>query len=155
MAIHQHHATIRWQLDGADFAKGRYPREHTWTFDGDAMVRASASPHVVPSADPSCVDPEEALVASAASCHMLTFLFLAARRGFVVTSYEDQAIGTMAKNERGVPWVATITLRPRIAYGGERRPTADEEQALHHDAHEGCYISHSIKSQVSIEPQAS
>src|SRR6187551_1761631 len=97
---HQHKAIISWKFSGQDFVKGRYSREHTWTFDGGVTVPASPAPSVVPApwSNPAHVDPEEAYVASIASCHMLTFLWVAGRRGFVVTSYRDHAVGTMAKN---------------------------------------------------------
>src|SRR5215470_10743758 len=120
-------ATVRWNRSGVgDFAKGQYSRAHEWAFDGGAVVPASASPSVVPApwSDPSGVDPEEAFVASLSSCHMLTYLWLAARAGFVIDSYEDTAIGHMTKNDRGVPWISSVTLHPRITYSGEKRPTA-------------------------------
>src|SRR6188768_1029219 len=102
----EHRATIRWTRTGPDFARGQYGREHTWTFDGGLTVSASPSPSVVPApwSNPAHVDPEEAFVASIASCHMLTFLWLASRDGFQADSYEDNAAGIMTKNERGVPW---------------------------------------------------
>jgi len=149
----EHKAIIDWRrAAGADFRKGQYSREHTWTFDGGVTVPASASPWVVrePYSNPSCVDPEEALVAAASSCHMLTFLHLASRRGIQVDSYHDEAVGVMTKNERGIPWVSRITLHPVIAYGGERLPTPAEEQELHHLAHEQCYIANSIKTEVRV-----
>ena len=148
----EHRATIRWNRASAEFAKGCYSREHTWTFDGGITVPASPSPAVVPApySNPANVDPEEAYVAAVASCHMLTFLHLASRAGFDIASYEDEAVGTMTKNERGVPWVGSIELRPLIAYAGERTPTAAEERQLHHDAHEQCYISRSIRTAVTV-----
>ena len=147
-----HKATIRWSYAGGDFLKGRYSREHTWTFDGGVTVPASPAPsHVpVPYSNPACVDPEEAYIASIASCHMLTFLFLAHQQGFQVSGYEDDAVGVMAKNEKGIPWVSAVTLHPRIVYGGEKQPTGPEEQQLHHRAHEQCYIANSIKTAVSV-----
>ena len=105
----------------------------------------------VPYANPAHVDPEEAFVASVSSCHMLTYLYLASRQGFQVDSYEDEAVGVMTKNERGVPWMSSITLRPRIAYGGGKIPTAAEEAQLHHQAHEQCYIANSIKTEVTVQ----
>jgi organic hydroperoxide reductase OsmC/OhrA len=83
---------------------------------------------------------------------MLTFLYLAAKAGFVVDAYEDDAVGTMAKNERGKLFVSRITLRPAIAFGGDKRPTAEELDALHHQAHEECYIANSILSEIAVEP---
>jgi organic hydroperoxide reductase OsmC/OhrA len=148
----EHKATIRWQRTGADFLKGQYSREHTWTFDGGATVPASSAPSSVPLpySNPAHVDPEEALVASVSSCHMLTFLFLASRKGFQIDSYSDEAVGTMTKNENGVPWVSAIRLNPAISYGGDKRPSHEEETQLHHAAHEQCFIANSIKSEVTV-----
>ena len=150
----EHKAIILWKRTGPDFLKGRYSREHTWNFDGGVTVPASPSVAIVPApfANPACVDPEEAFVASVSSCHMLTFLYLASRQGFQVDSYEDAAVGAMAKNERGVPWVKAIALRPKVAYSGEKLPTPPDEQRLHQLAHEQCFISNSIKTAVSVEP---
>ena len=148
----EHKATIRWKNTGSDFLRGKYSREHTWVFDGGVEVPASATPAVVPApwSNPANVDPEEAFVASLSSCHMLTYLFVAQRRGFPIDSYEDEASGVMTKNEQGVPWISEVTLRPKITYGGEKRPTAEEEQAMHHTAHEQCFISNSVKTKVVV-----
>src|SRR5690606_5458742 len=137
----EHQATIRWAFSGGEFLKGKYSREHTWKFDGGLEVAASPSPSVVPVpySNPAMIDPEEAYVASIASCHMLTYLFLASRQGFQVARYEDEAVGRMVKNERGVPWVSLVILRPRIEHDGERRPSAEQEEELHHAAHEQCF----------------
>ena len=150
----EHKATISWKRTSEDFLKGKYSREHTWTFDGGAVVPASPSPAVVPApySNPANVDPEEAYVASISSCHMLTFLYVAGRQGFQIDSYDDEAVGTMTKNERGVPWVSTVTLNPRIAYGGAKRPTPAQEEHLHHQAHEQCFIANSIKTEVVVNP---
>jgi organic hydroperoxide reductase OsmC/OhrA len=148
-----HHATIDWALRDPDFTRGRYSREHTWSFDGGLTVAASPSPSVVPIpwSNPANVDPEEAFVASVASCHMLTFLWLAAKAGYVIERYRDEAVGTMTKNERGVPWVSLIQLRPQITYGEDKRPDARAEAELHHHAHEQCFIANSIKTEVKVE----
>jgi len=148
----EHKATISWKRMDADFLKGKYSREHTWTFDGGAVVAASPSPSVVPPpwSNPANVDPEEAFVASISSCHMLTFLHLASRQGFQVDSYHDEAVGRMTKNEKGVPWVSSVTLDPRIVYSGEKKPTPADEERLHHLAHEQCFIANSIKTQVTV-----
>ena len=151
--MHTHRATLRWTLTGPDFAKGQYSREHTWTFDGGMTVAASPSPSVVPApwSNPAHVDPEEAFVAAVASCHFLTFIWLVSRAGFVCESYGDEAEGVMTKNERGVPWVSKITLRPRITWRGAA-PDAAKLDALHHQAHEQCFIAQSIKTDVVVEP---
>jgi organic hydroperoxide reductase OsmC/OhrA len=151
----EHKATVRWKLEGGDFLKGRYSREHTWTFDGGLTVPASPSPGVVPApwSNPAHVDPEEAYVAAISSCHMLTFLYVAMRQGIVVERYEDDAVGVMRKNEGGAIWISAVTLNPRIAYGGEKRPSADDANHLHHLAHEQCFIANSVKTEITVKPR--
>ena len=153
MAEHLYKATVSWRRGDGEFAKGRYSRGHTWRFDGGIEVPASASPQVVPKpyVVEAAVDPEEAFIASLSSCHMLTFLDLARRGGFVVESYEDEAEGVMAKNAAGKYWISRVTLRPRIAWGGEKQPTQDDLARLHHVAHEDCFIANSVKTDVTIE----
>jgi len=148
----EHKANIRWAQSGGDYLKGKYSREHTWTFDGGAVVQASSSPAAVPTpySNPANVDPEEAFVASIASCHMLTFLYVASRKGFEVVSYEDEAAGVLTKNERGIPWVSSVVLRPRIGYR-DKTPTREEEDAMHHAAHEQCFIANSVKTDIRVE----
>ena len=148
----EHTAAIRWAHTAGDFLKGRYSRGHTWTFDGGLTVPASPSPSNVPKpyANEASVDPEGAFVAAISSCHMLTFLFLAMKAGFEVASYEDDAIRTMTKNERNIPWVSAVTLQPRIVYAGERHPSAEDESRLHHGAHEQCVIANPVKTEVTV-----
>lgn len=149
----EHTARVMWRHTGGEFLKGRYSREHTWTFDGGVTVPASPSPSAVPK--PYCneanVDPEEAFVAAIASCHMLTFLFVAMKAGFEVATYDDHAVGTMTKNEKGVPWVSSVVLRPQIVYAGEKRPSREELSALHHAAHEHCFIANSVRTEITVD----
>lgn len=147
-----HKAMISWRRTSEEFLKGRYSREHTWTFDGGLVIQASPSPSVVPApySNAAHVDPEEAFVASLSSCHMLTFLYLAGRKGFQVDSYDDEAVGVITKNERKVPWVSTVTLNPRIVFSGAKLPTRAEEEHLHHESHEQCFIANSVKTEVIV-----
>lgn len=148
-----HTATIRWQNTGPDFLQRRYSREHTWHFDGGAVVPGSASPHIVPApwSNAASVDPEEAFIASVSSCHMLWFLHIALDAGFEPASYEDHAEGVMTKNERGKLWISRVTLRPQIVWKGTKQPSTEEVAHLHHIAHEECFIANSIKTEVVIE----
>ena len=148
----EHKATIDWKCTSQEFLKGKYSREHTWTFDGGVTVPASSAVSSVPLpySNPANVDPEEAFVAAVSSCHMLSFLFVAYRHGFQVDSYHDAAVGVMTKNEKGIPWVSSVQLNPQIQYSGEKRPNAEEEHQLHHAAHEQCYIANSIKTEVRV-----
>lgn len=149
----EHHATVTWKSTADDFLTGKYSREHTWAFDGGAVIQASPAPAVVPPpmSNPALIDPEEAFVASLSSCHMLTYLYLAGREKFAIESYEDHAVGTMAKNEQGVPWVKLVTLRPKIVYSGTKVPTPDDENRLHHLAHQQCFIAASVKTEIVVE----
>jgi organic hydroperoxide reductase OsmC/OhrA len=148
----EHKAIISWKRTSPNFLSGKYSREHTWSFDGGVIVPASPSPSVVPvpCSNPACVDPEEAFVAAISSCHMLTYLYLACRQGFQVDSYHDEAVGVMANNERGVPWVSSVTLCPQIIYSGGKLPTPADEERLHHLAREQCFIANSIKTEVTV-----
>lgn len=150
----EHRATIEWTGGGSagDFLKLRFTREHRWTFDGGLTVDGSASPSVVPApwSNARNVDPEEAYVASISSCHMLTFLYVAAKAGFAVASYRDEAVGVMTKTSAGVAWVSRVTLSPQIAYAGDKQPTADDVARLHHAAHEGCFIANSVKTEIVV-----
>ena len=150
--VSRHLARISWRSDGA-FASGGYSRRHEWRFDGGAVVAGSASPAIVPEpmSDPAAIDPEEALAASAASCHMLWFLSLAQQAGLEVELYADAAEGEMGRIGPGRMAVTRIRLRPDIAFSG-RAPAADELARLHALAHERCFIANSLKTEIVVEP---
>ncbi len=147
----RHSAFIAWRSDGG-FADNSYSRRHHWRFDGGAEVIGSSSPDVVPvpRSDPAGVDPEEALAASAASCHMLWFLSLAQAAGLDVESYEDEAVAELGRTGRGRIAITRIVLRPRIAFAG-RQPDQAELDRLHHEAHERCFIANSLNCEIAVE----
>ena len=152
ISVHTYEARVQWRRHGEKFTDNRYSRGHEWSFDGGLTVAASSSPNVVPQHSVAqAIDPEEALIASAASCHMLWFLSLAARQGFVVESYLDQASGVMEKNGEGKLAFSRITLRPEVQFSGEKTPSPAEMTALHHGAHDECYIANSLKTEVVVE----
>jgi len=150
----EYQAVVLWHREGAAFTDNRYSRGHRWLFDGGVEVPAASSPKVVPLplSVAAAVDPEEAFIASLASCHMLWFLSIAAKRGFVVESYRDAAVGLMAKDASGKLAMTRVTLRPEVHFAGERQPTAEDVVALHHEAHEECFIARSVKTDVRCEP---
>jgi organic hydroperoxide reductase OsmC/OhrA len=151
--MHQYQAKIHWQRGDQTFSDNLYSRAHDWQFDGGLTVPASSSPLSVPlpMSVAANVDPEEALVAAASSCHMLFFLWLACKQGFTVDSYTDNAVASMAKNELGKIAITRISLRPQIVFSGEKLPSADELAALHHQSHEDCYIANSLRADIVIE----
>lgn len=146
--------TVAWRRGDQPFVDQRYSRAHQWVFDGGVTVPASSSPHVVPlpCSEVGAVDPEEAFVASLSSCHMLWFLSIAAKRGYGVDSYTDQAAGVMGKNASGRVAMLRVTLRPRVAFFGDRRPTHAEVDSVHHEAHAECFIANSVTTEVRCEP---
>jgi organic hydroperoxide reductase OsmC/OhrA len=149
----EHKATVSWSFSGEDFSRGKFSRAHTWSFDGGLTVPASAAPSVVPPplSNPANIDPEEAFVASLSSCHMLTYLFLAYRKGFTIERYDDDAVGIMTKNAEGALWISEVTLSPRITYAGDKRPSYEDETALHDGAHHQCFIANSVKTKITVK----
>jgi organic hydroperoxide reductase OsmC/OhrA len=147
-------ATIRWERGNQPFTDNRYDRGHAWLFDGGVEVPGSSSPHTVPLpySRPDAVDPEEAFVASISSCHMLWFLSIAAKRGFCVDSYVDDAEGVMAKNASGKFAMTEVTLRPKAIFVGNPLPTTSDVESMHHKAHAECFIANSVKTEVYCEP---
>lgn len=146
---HVYRATVLWRRGEQAFTDNRYSRGHVWTFDEGIEVPASSSPFVVPNHSlAAAIDPEQAFVASLSSCHMLFFLSFAARAGFRIDSYQDEAVGEMAKDERGKLFVAKVTLNPAIVFSSDRRPSESEIAALHHRSHEECFIANSVKTEV-------
>lgn len=150
----RHIAEVLWRSDGA-FAAGRYSRRHEWRFDGGAVVTGSSSPDVVPPpmSDPAGVDPEEALTAAVASCHMLWFLSLASKAGLEVASYRDAAEATMGRNAAGKTAIVRVALRPEIIFSGTQ-PDKAQIARLHHGAHERCFIANSLNAEIVVEPTA-
>jgi organic hydroperoxide reductase OsmC/OhrA len=147
-------ATIRWSREGSpDFPKGQYSRAHHWSFDGGITLAASASPHIVPApwSNADAVDPEEAFVASLASCHMLFFVDLARRAGFVVDSYVDEAEGVLEKRDDGKMWMSRVIMHPQVTFSGDKRPSEADIADLHHRAHDACFIANSVTTKVTVE----
>jgi organic hydroperoxide reductase OsmC/OhrA len=151
----EHVAEVVWERGDAPFLDQRYSRRHELRFDGGALWAGSSSPHVVPApmSDPSAVDPEEAFVASISSCHMLWFLSIAAKHGFVVDHYRDRAVGLMGKDAHGRLAITRVTLRPDVRFAGTQEPDEVEVAAMHHEAHESCFIANSVKTEVRCEPE--
>ena len=145
----EHHATIAWQRGAVEFTYQAYSRDHDWIFPNGVEIAASAAPAF--RGTPDRIDPEEAFVASLASCHMLTFLALAAREGIVVDGYQDSAVGLLAKDDEGRLAITRVTLRPTITFGGES-PAAADLARLHEQAHHECFIANSVRTAITVEP---
>jgi len=150
-AMAKHVADVAWSLnESEDFPKGRYSRGHQITFDGGVTLPASASPHVVGKwAVEAAVDPEELLVAALSSCHMLSFLHVARLAGFTALHYRDHAEGVMEEIAPGKQAVTKVTLHPQIEWQGTV-PDRHRLDAMHHEAHEACYIANSVRTEVIV-----
>jgi organic hydroperoxide reductase OsmC/OhrA len=146
--VSEHRATIEWSRDGQEFVYETYSRKHALRFEGAITVPANAAPANIPKTVPAApgVDPEQGFIASLSSCHMLWFLHLAQVRKFVVDRYVDEAVGELDKT-----WISKVTLHPVVTFSG-KAPTDEEHRALHHKAHEKCYVANSVKSEVVIKP---
>ncbi len=146
----EYRVTIDWKRETPEFTYESYNRDHDWQFDAGIVVRASAAPAYKGSE--SCVDPEEAFVASLSSCHMLTFLAIACRKGLTVDTYRDYAVGILAKDSTGRLAITKVTLRPEVGFGGDQQPTTEDVRQLHDQAHHTCFIANSVKTDVVVEP---
>lgn len=147
----EHRATIVWNRQGTEFTYKEYTRDHVWKFEGGSEVRASAAPKYL--GNDALVDPEQAFVASLSSCHMLTFLALAARDGFVIDNYEDPAVGFMERNDQKKIAITRVVLHPKITWEGEP-PNQEKLDELHHQAHEHCFIASSVITKIEVAPPA-
>ena len=146
----EHKATIKWARNGADFGYKNYSRDHIWRFDSGVETPASAAPAYL--GNPQRVDPEAAFVAALSSCHMLTFLALASNKGFIVDSYEDDAVDRLEKNASGKLAITRVELRPKILYSGTKQPTQTDLDWLHDKAHRECFIANSVTTEVNVAP---
>ncbi len=145
----EHRARIEWRHAGGEFGYETYGRNHEWTFANGAVVEASAAPAFL--GDDSRVDPEEAFVASLASCHMLTFLAVAARKRLSVESYTDDAVGVLEKNEDGKLAVTVVRLRPRVVFSADSEPSPEVLEKLHEVAHRECFLANSVRTDIRVE----
>lgn len=144
----EHRATIVWDRQETPFTYKEYTRDHLWKFEGGSEVAASATPKYL--GNEALVDPEQAFVAALSSCHMLTFLALAARDGFVVDHYEDAAVGYMERNDHKKLAVTRVVLSPRITWQGNS-PDDTHLDKLHHTAHEQCFIANSVTTKIEVQ----
>ena len=149
----KHSAIVSWShADPAAFREGHYSRAHEWRFDGGAVVAGSASPDVVraPWSDAAAVDPEEALLASISSCHMLWFLDLARQAGHAVTAYHDEATAALVRSADGKVRIEEVVLHPHVTFAAPQ-PEAAAIDALHHAAHDKCFIANSVSATIRVE----
>jgi organic hydroperoxide reductase OsmC/OhrA len=144
----EHRATVHWNRNGTVFEHKEYTRDHWWHLDGGARIQASAAPQYF--GNEKLADPERAFVAALSSCHMLTFLAVAAREGLIIDEYRDEAVGMMSRNEEKRVAITRVILRPTVVWGSEP-PTREKLDEIHGKAHKHCFIANSVTTEISIE----
>jgi organic hydroperoxide reductase OsmC/OhrA len=143
----EHHVTLNWEKGEAPFTYDAYPRNHAIGFkNGQETITASAA--ATYKGDATKADPEDLLVAALSSCHMLSFLAIAAKKKVTVQSYQDDATGFL-ENDGGTLWMTRVILRPKVVCDAD--PATLEQ--IHHAAHEACFIANSVKTDVKVEPR--
>ena len=145
----EHRIELEWLRRNGPFERGKYPTLHEITFSDTQTIKGSPSPAF--GGDDSAADPEQLFVASVSACHMLTFLAVAANRGYVIDTYHDSAVATLAKNAQGQMAVVKVVLKPKVTFSGEKHATAEDYHKLHERAHAACFIANSVKSEVVVE----
>jgi organic hydroperoxide reductase OsmC/OhrA len=146
----EHRISLQWSRSGSPFARGNYRSNHEIHYPGGQTLHGGPSPEF--GGDATWTDPEQMLLSALSSCHMLTFLAVAANRGYVVDSYSDDAVALLGKNADGKTAVVQATLAPRVTFSGDKRPTPDEYAKLHERAHAACFIANSVKTVVDVRP---
>lgn len=148
MSMSEHKTTLTWNRNDSGFGYKEYSRTHQWSFPRSGQsLKAAAAPDFLGDAD--CVDPEEAFTAALTGCHMLTFLAIASMSGFVVDSYEDEAVGHLEKANDGKPWLAKVEMHPKIVFSGDKQPSEDDINRLHEKAHHECFLARSVKTEIT------
>jgi organic hydroperoxide reductase OsmC/OhrA len=146
-------AKILWHRSPEEkFLDGNYRRVHNWILDGGMRIEASSSPEIIPMpmSDPSLIDPEEAFIASIASCHMLFFLSIAAKKKFIIENYEDNPEAIMGNNNEGKMAILSLILQPKVTFAGTNIPAEDNIKLIHELAHSNCFLANSIRTKISI-----
>jgi len=145
----EHRVNLEWKTGEEDFSSANYTRNHRLSFDNGVAVLASAAPDYL--GDAGAIDPEEMLVASLSSCHMLTFLAIASKRTYSVVSYQDNAIGFLEKNAAGKMAVTRVELSPKVVFSGDKQPGPEELETMHHKAHANCFIANSVTCEIKVK----
>ena len=148
----EHRVAVAWKRDSGDFVYQTYSRDHTWTFEGGAVVCASAAPGFL--GNQARVDPEEALVAALSSCHMLSFLAIAARKRYIVDTYIDEAVGFLERDREGKLAITRAILTPTVVFNGPNMPSKKQVDTMHHRANAVCFIANSVKTDIVIKPKS-
>ncbi|HZP65876.1 MAG TPA: OsmC family protein [Rudaea sp.] len=144
----EHRIGLTWSRNGGPFARGNYSPDHQIRYSGEQTLRGS--PSSAYGGNDDYADPEQLLLSALSACHMLTFLAVAANRGYVIDSYTDDAVATLEKNAEGKMAVTQAVLAPKVTFSGEKRPSAEDYAKMHERAHAACFIANSVKTVVEV-----
>ncbi|MBN1869778.1 MAG: OsmC family protein [Candidatus Omnitrophica bacterium] len=145
----EHKADVKWERRTNDFNYDSYNRGHSIIFNDEISIQGSAAAEF--KGDPHCANPEQVLTAALSSCHLLTFLAIAAKKRYTVEEYHDEAIGFLEKGEEGRLVVSRAVLQPRAKFSGGKIPSKEELEKLHDSAHKHCAIANSVTTKVEIK----
>ncbi len=144
----EHRIEVDWLRKNGPFERGNYSSAHDIRFSDTQTIKGSPSPAF--GGNDAAADPEQLFLAALSACHMLTFLAVAANRSYVVDSYHDSAVATLAKNAEGKMVVVKAVLSPKVSFSGSKHPSADDYRHLHERAHAACFIANSVKTDVVV-----
>ena len=149
---HKYQVTVRWTgsrgQGTADYTA--YSRDHETTAARPEKPPILGSSDPAFRGDPARWNPEELFIAAVSACHKLWYLHLCSAAGVVITEYIDRASGVMAERAGGAGQFTSVTLQPEVMLS--RSTDLEKARALHHDAHEKCFIANSIKTPITVEP---
>ncbi len=139
---------LHWQRVEPQFKPGAYSGEHTVQFNNSHDLQVDAAPDY--GGDPTNTNPEQVLAASLSSCHMLTFLALAAKVRWPVASYHDHAVVHLGKNPKGQMSVTRVDLHPVVRFDTGFQVGSGELAQMHDRAHRYCFIANTLAASVEV-----
>lgn len=142
-------AKLSWSLGNGELAYGKYNTNHRMTFSGGLSATMTSAPDY--GGDSRYVNPEEALAAALSSCHMMTFIALAAKARWMLKTYRDRAVAVLGKTEDGRTRVSEIVLHPETEFEPGHEIDADKLSQMHERAHRYCFVANAISCDMRVE----
>lgn len=139
---------LHWQRTTPELKAGQYANAHSIKYNDSYELIADAAPDW--GGDKNHTNPEQALAASLSSCHMMTFLALAAKASWPVDSYTDTATAHLGKNSKGQMSVTRIDLHPKVTFDAGFSIDAEELAKMQERAHRYCFIANTLADSVEV-----
>ena len=138
-----------WKLENGELVPGKYSNQHEITFTSNTKIVADSAPDW--RGNELNTNPEQTQAASLSSCHMMTFLALAAKMKWPVKTYKDTAIATLGKNLKGLMCVTDIELNPKVEFSNNFSVDVSKMKEVQDRAHRYCFISNSLSKEVKVK----